>query len=347
MRPRIDLHLVRENLRQLDETTYFSEKLHTFTKKLIGAIDHVLAVPSRYSDDVVRVFADVARISQTYLAGSTTKEAPYEMEYCLRAAIPRWTGRETLITTALTSGQDFHLLPIDPWNFVATAVSGYQVGAYSPLLVLIGVPRIYRHKPIYCIPLYHELGHFIDETLGVIRYSLFVNPPPPGYDHEVVQSHRQEFFADLFAACYCGHASIRTLQTIAPHNPATPTHPATADRARVVEEFLGGIQNDIVDHFQSCLAALGAPNLMPLYSLPSIAQSYDDMRPFTLTSREHLHGIFESSWNYLSETLDGRPSSWAIPSLSDGDIERVVNDLTEKSIRNMSIKERWDSGITP
>jgi hypothetical protein len=68
------------------------------------------------------------------------------------------------------------------------------------------------------------------------------------------------------------------------------------------------------------------------------------MRPFNLANLEELHGLFQSSWNYLSSNLDNRNADWISANMTDADIERVVNDLTEKTIRNMSIKERWSNG---
>ncbi|WP_157861918.1 hypothetical protein [Methylobacterium sp. Leaf361] len=290
-------------------------------------------------------FARHVRTAQTYLAGSVAKESPYEMGYCLRKALPRWTSRRTIITTALTSGHDFHLQPADPWQFITKTITGYDAGGYDPLLVLIGVPRIYRHKPVFCIPLYHELGHFVDNTLGVCNYSLLKLPPPTPAHRQLEWYHRREYFADLFCACYTGRASARTLETIAPNAPPSLTHPATAVRVALIEDFLAGRTNQIIDHLQECLMDLGAPALMPLFTLPDISENFNDMRPFVLNTDEHLHGIFEAAWDYLGSCLDARMAPWIAPNFTESDIERIVNDLSEKTIRNMSIRERWSSAV--
>lgn len=169
MRPEIDLSLLRDSLIQLEETTYFSGRLHEFTQKLIAAISHVLDNATKYGPQTVRLFALHIRNAQRYLEGSTTKDAPYEMEYCLKTVLPHWVKRESLITTALTPGQDFHFLPADPWAFITNTIVDFDTGGFNPRLVLVGVPRLYVHKPLYCIPLYHELGHFVDMTLGVTK----------------------------------------------------------------------------------------------------------------------------------------------------------------------------------
>jgi hypothetical protein len=346
VRPRIDLFLLRDGLADCAETTYFSARLHEFTSRLIAAIDHVLKYEATYGADTVRLFAAHVRSVHRYLSGSTTKEALYEIEHCLKAALRVWTKREYLITTALTAEQDFHLRPADPWVFIKTTISDFDTAGFDALLVQLGVPRIYSHKPIYCIPLYHELGHFVDVTLGITRLSLLLLPPTGKPTIEL--SHRMEHFADLFAACYAGKSSILTLETIAPGESASTTHPATADRIAVVENFLNSRPAPVTDLFGRCLSMLSAPALKPMFRTPDIRNEYDDIRPYQIKSEEELHGLFDAAWTYLGEVLDEKRSpKWAKPNLTDADIERVINDLTEKSIRNHSVLERWAIGASP
>ena len=261
------------------------------------------------------------------------------MEYCLKAILPHWVKRESLITTAITAGQDFHFLPADPWAFIKKTITGFDTGGFDPLLVLIGVPRLYAHKPLYCTPLYHELGHFVDMTLGVTRLSLLIDRPA----HVALIAHRHEHFADLFAACYVGRASVAPLKTIAPNAPASPTHPSTNDRVAVVEDFLKGNPSQIFQLFQQCVSNLNAPALTVMHDAPDLRTPLDDIRPYVIQSERELHGIFESGWNYLADALDQHVPAWST-SLPDADIERIINDLIEKSIRNHSILERWSHG---
>ena len=178
----------------------------------------------------------------TYLAGSTTKEAPYEMEYRLHKALAPGVARDTVITTALTDHHDFHFAPADPWTFVTqylTTVGGNpgdDTNGYSPLLVQLGLPRLYRHKPIYCIPLYHELGHFVDELHGLTNLSAVIEPAmiatnhlpfpagtPIAFRNRVEINHRKEYFSDLFGAA---HAAAPLLKRFRPSRRTRhrPTH---------------------------------------------------------------------------------------------------------------------------
>jgi hypothetical protein len=334
---------LRDSLVASAEITYFSGRLHLFTTRLIEAIDHVLANAATYAPDTVRAFASHIRSAERYLSGSTTKDAPYEIEYCLRHALSARIKREFLITTALTDDQDFHFLPSDPWQFIVKTISGYDAKGFDALLVQLGVPRIYCHKPIFCIPLYHELGHFVDVHYRLTDYSLLAHASV----HPSSQSHRHEHFADLFAACYVGSSSIETLKTIAPNNPTTSTHPSTADRVVLVEKLLSGQNDPLIEMFRGVMAKLGAGSLGPEFKAPTVKQSFDDIRTYRIADIPELHGIFESAWNYLSDALDTRSPPWVKSTFTEGDIEKVVNDLTEKSVRNKSIRERWASGATP
>jgi len=343
LRPNVELFLIRDSLRDCQETTYFSGKLHTFTARLIDAIDHVLANEKSLGPDIVRAFSLHAISANRYLAGSTTKDSPYEIEYCLQAALPKWSQRDCLITTALTDERDFHFRPTDPWSFVRTALPAFDTQGFDPLLVQLGVPRMYSNKPLYCVPLYHELGHFVDISNGISRLSSLVAPPNSQYELQ----HRLEHFADLFAAAYIGRCSIRALEIIAPNNPTSVTHPSTTDRVALVEDFLAGRQSGVIAIFQNCLQLLSLPALQIEFDGAAVKGSFDDIRTYPLASKRELHGIFGSAWGYLEDGLDQRSAPWISSALTDADIERVINDLTEKSIRNASIKERWRNGATP
>jgi hypothetical protein len=339
LRPEIDLSLLRDNLVELNETSYFSSRLNEFNAKLVEAIDHVLSNAATYGARTVYAFAVHVHHAERYLAGSTIKDAPYELEYCLKTALPRWVTRESLITTALTYAQDFHFKPADPWAFIKTAISGFDTKGFDPLLVLVGLPRLYIHKPLYCIPLYHELGHFVDLTLGVTQLSLLIDPPAS----DIVRRHRQEHFADLFLSSYVGRTGMAVLEIIAPNAAASPTHPATQDRIAVVDRFLGQQHDPLVQLFQACLRQLGAPSLTTVSRSPDVREAFDDIRPCDLTGEQELHGLLGSAWSYLMDALDNETPPWS-KGMQTADIERIVNDLTEKSIRNHSIRERWAIG---
>ena len=311
--------------------------------------------------DIVNAFRSTMHRTYVYLAGSTTKEAPYEMEYCLHKALAQWVTRKTIITTALTSHHDFHFAPADPWKFVKQYLPGFSTNGYDPLLVQLGLPRLYRHKPVYCIALYHELGHFVDELYGITDLSLVLEPDFIATQHitmpggasaqsrnRIESYHRKEYFCDIFGAAYGGRASIEALVTIAPGAPPSQTHPSTADREASVDSFLSGRQTPLLDLFQRCLKQQAQPALGHFLRMPDIAKPFDDLRPYKIIDDPELHGMVGAAWTYLLQCLDQRTAPWIVAGMADSEIERIVNDLTEKTLRNASIRERWSShGTAP
>jgi hypothetical protein len=357
LRSRIDLFLLRNAINQLAETTYFSTRLHEFTAKILDAISYVIENEATIAPTVVQNFRSTIHRTHMYLAGSTTKEAPYEMEYCLKKALSIWVSRDTIITTALTDGHDFHFSPADPWKFIKTFVPGFATNGYDPLLVQLGLPRLYRHKPIYCLALYHELGHFVDEYHGITKLSMLLDPSPLAIGHlqipttastadkeRVELSHRKEYFCDMFGAAYVGSSSIETLVAIAPNAPASNSHPATSDRQRSVGAFISGRADPLALLYQKCLTQQKIPNLTKFFVPPSIGKYFDDIRPYQIMDSSELHGTLSAAWSYLATCLDKREAPWIEHSTTDEEIERVVNDLTEKTLRNASIRERWSNG---
>src|SRR5207248_1837830 len=150
--------------------------------------------------------------------------------------------------------------------------------------------------------------------------------------------------ADVFAAQYVSEANIRLLEAFVGSQPASRSHPSTADRRSATEEFLAGKSSPLLDSFQQVLARQAAPSLGVRFALPDLAATYDNIRPHVISGERELHGLFAASWNYLEQALQKTHPTWG--SLDEATIERVINDLAEKSIRNMSVKEKWNYGAT-
>ena len=110
-----------------------------------------------------------------------------------------------------------------------------------------------------------------------------------------------------------------------------------------MQAFLNGDEIGALDMFQEALNSLGLPPLKPRYQVPSIDAAFDDIRPHILSKTEELHGIFAAGWSYLGKIKSGGGPAWATGG-SQLETTRIVNDLTEKSIRNASIRQMWSRG---
>ncbi len=278
-----------------------------------------------------------------YLIGSTTKTIPYELVYALSTALRDWNIGNNIVTTALIDEFNFYFQGIDP-NF-KKLVKSYLTIEISHDLIQIALPKLYIHKPLYSIPLYHELGHFIDNHKRITSYSRLLHPLPGKYHEQVEVAHRQEFFADIFSASYTGLASVIFLNEFAANAVETHSHPSTKQRVEVMTSFLEGKSNGITDIFYNTLTKLGLPPLMRRYEVPKLVECFNNIRPYCIKNKKELHGILEAGWNYLL-TRDSEPDSGFNEISDEFEPAKIINDLIEKSIRNMILQEKWDNGST-
>lgn len=346
MHPSVDLRLVLTSLRQLSATPYFNPRVREYSNNLCRAIVFALSADPGPPPPTLRALAQAVWLGHAYLSGSISREAPYEVQFCLSRALEPWAKKECLMTTALRQGQhDFHFYDADPWLLIQRTMPGFDTCGFDPTLVLIGLPRLYRHKPIFSIPLYHELGHFVDRHWGITALTALLAAQRDSLA-AIPQSHWGEYFADIFAAMYVGDACVKVLQMIAPDHVPSSSHPATKDRTGMVESFLNNRPDDRLSALQASLQSLGAPLLQIRFEIPNINAEFDDLRPYALNSDRQLHGLLRAAWGYFERSLSGGVSTWPPQYVRPEDRERIINDLTEKSIRNYAIRRMWSDGAS-
>ncbi len=365
---RSNLRLLRRQLDELAETPSFSADLDALIDQLRTILDRLLqkleSTPTTISIDVARLIGfNVWELTQ-FLTGSTTKQVPYEVVYAVEKAAKQWTRRKLLITTAIVQEANFFFKggSQDIYKVVKSEL-GVDITAEP---VQIALPHIYRHKPLFCIPLFHELGHYVDHANDLVKTTLLVSPDDMGPDlpglktssqigrlageerifwAKIVESHRQEYFADLFATSYVGEANREFLMQFCGDEPVSKSHPSTTARFQVMDDFLSGRSNKIVDLFQQALKARGLGALSARYAASNASTVFESVRPCSPSSDGEIFGLFKEGWSFLHKTWNARGTNYK--SLSEAEVERVVNDLTEKSIRNRIVKEDWDATANP
>lgn len=337
-----NLYLLRDELASLARTPFFSKALESYLAQLIGvvgrAIDEFGSFPPEIADDISR---QIWRATQ-YLKGGTSKSVPFEMVYALELALRDWTSHPCAITTALLDDLDYHFLGVDPT--IAIRAHDPQV-RFENELIQIALPRLYRHRPLYNVALYHELGHYIDTHFRVSELSLLQNPAYSRLSPErlrILLNHSKEYFADLFAVSYTGVAFVKFLETLAFGAPDSFSHPATSKRVEKMENLMLGRSDPLIDAFQSALSLLKLPALAVRYRRPDIDGAFNSIRTYSIADSCELHGVLEAAWVFLesAEKQDRKP--WSnIPVLEIG---QIVNDLVEKSIRNFMTVMKWQHG---
>ncbi|MBY0270336.1 MAG: hypothetical protein K2X06_10730 [Burkholderiales bacterium] len=292
-----------------------------------------------------------------YLAGSTTKRIPYEVVYGLQLALEKYKKNPVTITTAIIQERQFRFRGVRA-NFYIYCEYLLNV-KFESELIQIALPEIYRHRPLYNVALYHELGHFIDRHQNLTEYTLLLAPassnhllpgvsakPADMSDDQYEQyqcNHRMEFFADLFAAAYTGRAIKTFLEQFAPNRSASDSHPATGVRLQQIEALLAGNTTTIIEVFQKALTSLRLPELAVRYKRPNVNAAFNNVRPYAIANDAEVHGILEAGTEYLQVAETRRSDPWK--NCKDEDVEKVINDLIEKSIRNRMVAVRWENGI--
>lgn len=361
-----NLRLLLAQLNELGETPYFSSELDTLINELQDVLKRLLkkleSTPPAINIDIATYLAThVWKLTQ-FLTGSTTKQIPYEVVFAIERAASEWTTKKSVITTAIIQEANFFYIGGNPGFFeLAKTELGVDIGSQP---VQIALPFIYRHKPLFCIPLFHELGHYVDSSNDVIKASMLISPEDVGPDlpglptsieigkmaveerelwKQTIQKHRQEYFADLFSAAYMGSAAKGFLQEFCPDEPISTTHPATTSRFSLMDDFVSERSNAILELFQNALTARGLPRLSKRYSAIAVQGTFGNVRPAIPQNDLEVFGLFEAGWQFLCDAWDTPNELWQ--NLSEDQRERIANDLTEKSIRNRMILDGWNAAI--
>lgn len=258
----------------------------------------------------------------------------------MKTALKDWSKKTCVVTTALVEDLEYHFCNADPGEELKSLV-GEELDVE---LIQIALPRLYKNRPLSNVALYHELGHFVDKHLNIVKYTELISPIPPAADPYRNLSHRMEYFADLFAASYSGNAIRSFLSNIAGGHPASDTHPATDDRLQNIDDFLKGRLNENIELFSKALAYLKLPELKIRFNKPNIAASFNNIRPYKIRNDEELHGIQEAGWEFLENILNSPDPPWSL--MDEFEPDRIVNDLVEKSIRNSMIRRKWANEST-
>jgi len=290
-----------------------------------------------------------------YLSGSTSNRIPYEIVYALKHALADWGLTDCIITTSLVKSSDFLCERISQ---TPKKISELLDTSFDHDLVQIAFPEIFQHSPIFCTPLYHEIGHYVEERRLSIKAiatqradDLMEILPDRGYfshsletpkRRKIIFNHLIEHFCDLFSASYVGECASFYIQELSFYQEATESHPSTASRVRTIENFVNDVSDPFVDLLKEATKGeTGEFLLKRRFQMPDIEDSFSDVRPFKISSEAEMHGIFPAALGLLKKSIlsDGNTSIRAVP-----DADRwstVVNDLTEKSIRNFMIEQAW------
>ncbi|NDI85473.1 hypothetical protein [Undibacterium crateris] len=357
------LRLLSGRLDKLAQNHFFSKNLSEYVAELQALLSKLRAdyrdgASSALPPDALQLVVESIWRATQYLAGSTSNRVPYELVFALRNSLIDWGLDDCVVTTSLLQSSEFlcervHSAPNDPIEQLLETKMKFE-------LVQIALPEIFQHTPLFCTPLYHEIGHYVEERKRLVTGALTSNDqawleclPDAAYVNGIDDRTKRrkvalnlitEHFCDTFAASYVGSAACFYIEEWAPDQPANDTHPSTMARIAVIEEFLNEGHGDFINMLQNtALDNAGKPLLIKRFDEPEVEKFYSDSRPCEITSIAQMHGVFPAALKQLKSSIADPAKRRAFP--NDDDLILAVNDLTEKSIRNFMIRNAWDEPL--
>lgn len=357
------LRLLAGRLDKLAQHHFFSQDLREYLSELQSLLEKLRAdyrneATSEVPSDALQLIVESIWRATQYLAGSTSNRTPYELVYALRKALEDWGLSDCIVTTSLMQSSDF----------LCERVSSAPNDSIEQLLdiklkfelVQIALPEIFQHTPLFCTPLYHEIGHYVEERKRLVTGSLTANDqawleclPDAAFVTGIEDKTKRrkvalnlvtEHFCDVFAASYIGPAASFYIEEWVPNQGPTETHPSTSKRIEVINAFLREAKGPFIDMIRN----IGRGNqedslLVKRFEEPEIETYFSDFRPCEISSIAQMHGIFPAALKQLKNSICDEKKTKAFPNRED--LILVVNDLTEKSIRNYMIRNAWNEPL--
>lgn len=367
---------VEELISKTRGDTYSDNNKANYHNNLIKLFDGIKSLNLGSLDDnaiqEIRSYIKFIFNCLVFLRDSTLNSIPFEIVKCLNNAMEDWVKSEDyIIVTGLTKDlYDFSFFIDYSRNdvFYKSIKIKFDV-EFRQKLVQINLPITLSKDYISTVPLYHELGHFIEKQFDVAKYALTLlveralfrhedfgkyfpslyertlkeDAPIDQNHYQMTYNHLMEYFCDLFAAQYIGLTSNIYLNSISTNNIGVFSHPATPHREAMVNDFLEMKSNLIIDIFNEILAALVGKKLEKRFETLE-SSDFFNLIPVVAKNDAELHGIFEYGWNiWLSSFEEFSPMLGEVQDVPGSKIYMIINSLMEKSIGNYFITKAWNS----
>lgn len=300
----------------------------------------------------VQQILDYISYSLKYILSSTGDGVHLEVYYALRNVLEEWVPNSDIYIMVATEG-NFEV----NWGY-ATSSSHYDIIKkvtgidVMHRLVLFKVPVNLQNDYLCNCSLYHEIGHFIDAVHNIsgIVYSSFIlgkiclpltqyfAKAANGLSLSGIRSYLREYFADIFASQYLGKSSYAYINQVASTNEDTITHPATSVRISMVDNFVDGIDNPIINLFnQSTQLILGKKLSYKNLQL--------DLSPFfkdnqcDMSTTDNIHSIISGGWTLWFDNRDKFVDSEG-KELHYSEVYNQINRNIQKSVDDYRNKRK-------
>lgn len=340
----IEINQLRSKLLDLADVQYFSPTLRIFQEKLQLLIDRLLdqteTQVSSIDKERLWEYVEFLKESVVYLEDSTLNVTPYETVFCLQKVLEEWVDEvPVIVTSTKTSNYHFKGALSDLGNLSSMIIEDFNI-EFDEELVQIGIPQLEVYNYLYNMVIYHEVGHFIDQYYNIsetVATEIYHIKGDKTKGEQETLNHYMEHFCDLFAAQYVGKLINDYLEATAQNFTDSESHPSTESRIVVVNDFLQGNTNTIVDTLSLAVERQAEGHKLKVrYHVPEVS-AFESFIPIIITSEPELHGIYQTAWTVWKNRKT------IYPKLTDSQSFEVVNNLTGKTIANYMIREKWKS----
>lgn len=316
------------------------------------------------------------------LSNNTSTNAPYELTETLKAVASEWIPDiDKYIILTHFGDYSFSVFPKEDILF-KTIESDYGIADTQKRTILLSIPHRYYRDYLNNVVLFHEIGHFVDNTLSIserlLNFELLNNYQQNGFIGDVTSHFRflqtkeptdivdfktsnvideetyskmlsywKEYFADIFAASYVGNTLYRYLDyhtfPVKNSDIDCPFHPSNKLRAFVTDSFLSNRSNYVVDTIQNALRAICGKQL-PVFNNTIDASDIYKLLPLELKTDKDLYSLFATAWDiwYGDRNEFTRQNNLA-EDLNPSQLYSILNNLIEKSISNYLIQKKWNN----
>jgi len=308
-----------------------------------------------------------------FLDKSTLNAFPIEIVECLNVALNDWIdNNDYIIVTSLNNSlSSFSFVPSldfdDPLLlFIKT---NYNV-EFKKRLIQINLPKSFSKDYFANVVLYHELGHFVDikykisEALAKVLFQDYKNNKlsaqevidlelffpyltNPEYSDnaklDFVKQHFGEYFSDVFAAQYIGKCSNYYIDYVTNSNSGTSvTHPSTLNRIKLVNDFVDGNKNSIIDCLLDATQQITNNRTLNKRYNHINSKNFLQLLPVEVTHSNQLSSLYLLGWElWQNYDLQFEKHNSMAYKLKASKRYEIINNLIEKSISNYIITESW------
>lgn len=332
-------------------------------------------------DDIEKRFYVIYFVfkSLEFLNHSTTSTIPFELVNVLELALNDWSNTdEYLIVTSLINGiNEFSFdNSLTFFDLVYSEIDVLCSVKFKHRLVQINLPESTSKDYLANVVLYHELGHFVEKKYKISKhiYTELIQAYNKGlsdadkktvlnyfpyfadaaylawletnYDpYNMFAMHISEYFCDLFASQYIKDCSSIYLEYITLNETDySATHPSTVVRVFLVNDFLYGKNNYLVNEFKRIVKSVTKVE-MEIKLKEFTSDAFEKLVPVEIGDAKELHNLFVYGWKvWLADWNTIEKAAHIDFNLSRTNVYNIINNLIEKSIGNYFIKEEWTKG---